>query len=121
MTKQFLLSLLLSLGFASSKGQSLFLDPDADLDSRVRDLIGQLTLEEKANQMLMNTSGIPRLNIPPYDYWNEALHGVGRSGTATVFPQAIGMAATFDQELIFKVANAISDEARAKFNAYQAA
>jgi len=121
MIKKFLLPLLLSFGFSSSKGQSLFLDPDADLDSRVWDLIGQMTLEEKANQMLMNTSGIPRLNIPPYDYWNEALHGVGRSGTATVFPQAIGMAATFDDELIFRVANAISDEARAKFNAYQAA
>ncbi|MCO5265722.1 MAG: glycoside hydrolase family 3 C-terminal domain-containing protein [Lentimicrobium sp.] len=84
-------------------------------------MIGQLTLEEKASQMLMSTPAIPRLNIPPYDYWNEALHGVGRSGTATVFPQAIGLAATFDNGLIYQVSSAISDEARAKYNAAIAA
>ncbi|MEL6140638.1 MAG: glycoside hydrolase family 3 N-terminal domain-containing protein, partial [Bacteroidota bacterium] len=101
--------------------QPMYLNPEADLDSRVQDLIGRLTLEEKVDQMVMNTSGIPRLNIPPYDYWNEALHGVGRSGKATVFPQTIGLAATFDQDLVFRVASAISDEARAKYNVAQAA
>jgi beta-glucosidase len=71
--------------------------------------------------MLMSTPGIPRLKIPPYDYWNEALHGVGRSGKATIFPQAIGLAATFDDKLIYDISSAISDEARAMFNVSQTA
>lgn len=84
---------------------------------RIKDLISRLTLEEKADQMMHNTSAIERLGIPPYSWWNEALHGVARSGTATVFPQAIGMAATFDENLMLKVSTAISDEARAMHNA----
>jgi beta-glucosidase len=97
-----------------------YLNPELDLNERVTDLIGRLTLEEKIDQMLMNTPGVPRLDIPPYDYWNEALHGVGRSGKATIFPQAIGLAATFDEELILRVSSAISDEARAMYAAAQA-
>ncbi len=114
------LTLLLLASFQFSFGQT-YLDTSASLDHRVKDLISQLSLEEKASQMLMNTPGIPRLNIPPYDYWNEALHGVGRAGKATIFPQAIGLAATFDQDLIYRVSSAISDEARAKYHVAKAA
>lgn len=109
------------LGATVLNAQDTYQDPKVDLDLRVDTLIQLLTLEEKVDQMLMNTSGIARLDIPPYDYWNEALHGVGRSGKATVFPQAIGLAATFDNDLIYKISSATSDEARAMYNAAQAA
>lgn len=121
MNKQLVLLISVFLGISTLSAQHKYLNPEVDLDSRVNDLISRLTLEEKVDQMLMNTSGIPRLDIPPYDYWNEALHGVGRSGKATVFPQAIGLAATFDKNLIYRVSSAISDEARAMYNAAQAA
>ncbi len=114
------LSLLLLLSAAYGFTQP-YLDTNLPIEERVNDLVSRLTLEEKAAQMLMNTPAIPRLDIPPYDYWNEALHGVGRSGKATIFPQAIGLAATFDINLIEDVATAISDEARAKYNAAQKA
>src|SRR5690606_29681039 len=94
-----------------------FYDTSLSLDERVADLISRLSLEEKADQMMHNSSAIERLGVPPYGWWNEALHGVGRSGTATVFPQAIGLGATFDADLAFKVSSAISDEARAMHNA----
>src|SRR5690606_29354465 len=94
-----------------------FYDTSLSLDERVTDLISRLSLEEKADQMMHNSSAIERLGVPPYGWWNEALHGVGRSGTATVFPQAIGLGATFDADLAFKVSSAISDEARAMHNA----
>ncbi|MEN3325053.1 glycoside hydrolase family 3 C-terminal domain-containing protein [Mariniflexile soesokkakense] len=87
------------------------------MDERVEDLISRLTLEEKIAQMVNGTPAIERLKIPPYDYWNEALHGIGRSCAATVFPQAIGLGATFDEDLAFRVSSAISDEARAIYNA----
>ena len=93
-----------------------FYDTTLSIDARIQDLISRLTLEEKANQMMNSTEAIDRLGILPYDYWNEALHGVGRSGAATVFPQAIGLGATFDKDLALTVATAISDEARAMFN-----
>ena len=76
-----------------------------------------MTLEEKISQMRHNAAAIPRLDIPAYNFWNEALHGVGRNGGATVFPQAIGMAATWDPSLIQRIATAIADEARAKYHA----
>ena len=97
-----------------------FFNTSLSIDERVQDLISRLTLAEKADQMMHNTSAIERLGIPPYSYWNEALHGVGRSGIATVFPQAIGLGATFDEELAHRVSSAISDEARAMHNAAKA-
>src|SRR5215831_6885327 len=82
-------------------------------EARAADLVARLTLEEKALQMKDVAPAIPRLGVPEYNWWNEALHGVARSGLATSFPQAIGMAATFDDELVHRIATAISDEARA--------
>ena len=93
-----------------------FNDPSLTIEERTQDLINRLTLEEKAWQMMHNSPAVERLGIPEYNWWNEALHGIGRSGVATVFPQAIGMGATFDEDLILEVANAISDEARATHN-----
>ncbi|MCJ7623864.1 MAG: glycoside hydrolase family 3 C-terminal domain-containing protein [Anaerolineaceae bacterium] len=84
------------------------------IKDRVDDLVSRMTLEEKISQMVFNAPAIERLNIPKYNWWNEGLHGVGRAGLATVFPQAIGLAATWNPDLIFRVATAISDEARAK-------
>lgn len=95
----------------------LYLDYSRSLPERVDDLIARLTLEEKISQLQNNAPGIPRLNIPAYNYWNEALHGVARNGRATVFPQAIGLAATWDPALVGRVAAAIGDEARAKYHA----
>lgn len=86
---------------------------------RARELVAQMTLEEKVSQMRYDAPAIERLGIPAYNWWNECLHGVGRSGTATVFPQPIGMAASFDESLMEHVAQAISDEARAKYNQYK--
>ena len=86
---------------------------------KARALIAQMTVEEKVSQMLHTAPAIDRLGIPAYNWWNEALHGVARSGTATVFPQAIGLAAAFDPDLLKEIATAIADEARAKFHAYQ--
>lgn len=94
-------------------------NPELPVGERVKDLISRLTLEEKISQMTNYSSPIPRLDIAEYDWWNECLHGVARGGKATVFPQAIGLAATFDEELILKIATAISDEGRAKYNAAQ--
>lgn len=91
-----------------------FWNPELPVEQRIEDLISQLTLDEKASLMLYNSPAIKRLGIPEYNWWNECLHGVARAGKATVFPQAIGLAATFDEDLIFRVATAISDEARAK-------
>ncbi len=90
-------------------------NPAVPTDQRVADLVSQMTLEEKVSQMQNNAPAIPRLGIPAYDWWNEALHGVARSGYATVFPQAIGMAATWDTDLIHHEAEIISTEARAKY------
>ena len=86
---------------------------------RAKALVSKMTLEEKMSQMKYSAPAIERLGIPAYNWWNECLHGVGRSGTATVFPQAIGMAASFDTDMMHKVAVAISDEARAKYNEYK--
>lgn len=88
---------------------------------RAKELVAQMTLEEKVGQTLYQAPAIPRLGIKAYNWWNEALHGVARAGTATVFPQAIGMAATFDEDLLEQVGDAVSTEARAKFNMQQKA
>ncbi len=95
-----------------------FQNPDLPRDERVRDLVSRLTLSEKAQQMLHEAPAIPRLGIPAYNWWNECLHGVARAGIASVFPQAIGLAAMFDAELLHTIAVAISDEARAKHHEY---
>lgn len=95
-----------------------FMNPELPIEARVDDLVSRLTLEEKAQQMLHDSPAIERLNIPAYNWWNECLHGVARAGIATVFPQAIGLAATFDLPLVERVARCISDEARAKHHEF---
>ncbi|MEL7600353.1 MAG: glycoside hydrolase family 3 C-terminal domain-containing protein [Proteiniphilum sp.] len=111
----FILSaLLLPLSVAA---QSLpYQNASLPVDVRVDDLVGRMTLEEKISQMMNDAPPIDRLGIPAYNWWNECLHGVARSGIATVFPQAIGMAATFDADAMFRTAEVISDEARAKYH-----
>ena len=89
-------------------------DATLPIEARVEDLVSRMTLEEKISQMMYDAPAIERLGIPKYNWWNECLHGVGRAGVATVFPQAIGLAATWNTELMYRVAVAISDEARAK-------
>ncbi|HEX6717692.1 MAG TPA: glycoside hydrolase family 3 C-terminal domain-containing protein [Pyrinomonadaceae bacterium] len=96
-----------------------YLNPKLPVDQRVNDLISRMTLEEKVSQMMNAAPAIPRLGIPQYDWWNEALHGVAFSGVATVFPQAIGLGATFDPRLVNRVGTVISDEARAKYHEAQ--
>jgi beta-glucosidase len=108
---------LLLTGF--SFGQQLpYQDTRLSAEQRAEDLLKRLTLEEKAALMQNNSPAIPRLGIKAYEWWNEALHGVGRSGLATVFPQAVGMAASFNDALLFDVFTAVSDEARAKSNKF---
>ncbi|MDR2385877.1 MAG: glycoside hydrolase family 3 C-terminal domain-containing protein [Tannerella sp.] len=99
--------------------QFAFQNPALNIEERVEDLLGHLTVEEKVAQMMNATPAIERLGIPPYDWWNEALHGVARADKATVFPQAIALAATFDDEALFETFTIIGDEARAKYNDYQ--
>ncbi len=93
-------------------------DPSLSVEQRVDDLVGRMTLEEKISQMLNAAPAIERLDIPEYDWWNECLHGVARAGIATVFPQAIGLASTWNTDLVSRVAVAISDEARAKHHEF---
>ncbi|HEY6333048.1 MAG TPA: glycoside hydrolase family 3 N-terminal domain-containing protein, partial [Blastocatellia bacterium] len=93
-------------------------DPSLPTEQRVNDLVQRMTLEEKVSQMMNAAGPIERLDIPKYDWWSEGLHGVARAGTATVFPQAIGLAATWDTDLIHQVADVISTEARAKYNEF---
>lgn len=94
-----------------------YLNPSLSVDARVRDLLARLTLDEKISQLWHTAPAIDRLGIPAYNWWNEALHGVGRNGRATIFPQAIGLGATWDPSLLGRVAGAISDEGRAKYHA----
>src|SRR5438105_12466494 len=101
---------------AIAQQQPVYLDANASLETRVHDLVSRMTLEEKIGQMVYTAPAIPRLNIPEYNWWNEALHGVGRPGVATVFPQAIGLGATFNDSLAFQVSSAISHEDRAIYN-----
>ena len=95
-----------------------YLDPDLAFEARAADLVSRLTVAEKVSQLMNDAPAIPRLGIPAYEWWNECLHGVARAGSATVFPQAIGMAASFDKALMREVATAISDEARAKHHEF---
>jgi len=90
-----------------------------DFKKKAKELVSQMSLEEKVSQMLHYSAEVERLGIPAYNWWSEALHGVARAGTATMFPQAIGLAATFDEELLNTVADCISTEGRAKFHGFQ--
>ncbi len=90
-----------------------------EFEKRAKELVSKMTLEEKVAQMKFDAPAIERLGVPAYNWWNECLHGVARSGSATVFPQAIGMAASFNPLLMNEVATAISNEARAKYNEYK--
>ncbi len=93
-----------------------YLNRELSFEARAKDLVSRMTLEEKVTQMLHSAPAIPRLGVRAYNWWNEALHGVARAGTATMFPQAIGMAATFDEELLYKAADIIATEGRAKYH-----
>lgn len=108
--------ILIGAVYMTVDSQPAYLDLSLSIDERIQDLLARMTLDEKISQMCNGASAIPRLGIPAYDYWSEALHGVARNGRATVFPQAIGMAATWDPDLIKRIADAISDEARAKYH-----
>jgi beta-glucosidase len=92
---------------------------EAAMQRKAVEVISQMTLDEKISMMMNSTPGVPRLGIKPYDWWSEALHGVARSGKATVFPEPIGLGATFDPELIKKIGNVVADEGRAKFEMFR--
>lgn len=114
----FTLLVVISTPYQHASTQSIppYKNPNLPIDVRVNDLVSRMTLEEKVHQMQNGAPGIERLGIPAYDWWNEALHGVARAGYATVFPQAIGLAATWDTKLMHDVADVISTEARAKYH-----
>jgi len=112
-----LVFLCLLIGNTCLKAQTpVYKDMSKPLDERVRDLVSRLTLEEKVSLLGYNSKAVPRLGIPAYNWWNEGLHGVARAGEATIFPQAIGMTATFNDSLVKQVSTVISTEARAKYN-----
>jgi len=102
--------------YAKAQDKLVYKDPSQPIDSRVKDLVSRLTLEEKVSLLGYQSKAVPRLGIPAYNWWNEALHGVARAGEATIFPQAIGMAATFNDDLLKQESTIISTEARAKYN-----
>src|ERR1700744_1698239 len=110
------LAAFISVGIANAQDKLIYKDASQPLDARVHDLVSRLTLEEKASLLGYNSKAVPRLGVPAYNWWNEALHGVARAGEATVFPQAIALAATFNNDLAKQESNAISTEARAKYN-----
>lgn len=119
--KKTILATLLLTGFsfftqAQSPNDLSWYDYNLPIEERIESLVSAMTLDEKINQLMDESQEISRLNIPRYGWWNECLHGVGRTGRATVFPQAIGLAATFDTDLVKQIASAIGDEGRAKFN-----
>ena len=99
------------------KSPALYMDYTKPIEIRVSNLVSQMTVEEKVSQMMYNSPAIARLGVPEYNWWNECLHGVARSGNASVFPEPIGLAATFDDQLVSKIGTAISDEARAMYSA----
>jgi len=111
--------LLLALPFwGNAQGKFQFQNNNLSTEERVESLLSEMTIQEKMAQMVFTSPAIPRLGIPEYNWWNECLHGVARAGYATVFPQSISIAASWDTELIHEVANAISDEARAKHHEF---
>jgi beta-glucosidase len=112
----FILAIVASSVLAAQ--QPAYQNTTLPFEQRAADLVSRMTLEEKVSQMKDVAPAIARLGVPAYNWWNEALHGVARSGLATVFPQAIGFAATWDDSLVFRMAGVISDEARAKHHEY---
>jgi beta-glucosidase len=112
----FILGASLAAQTAASSGTAPYLNPRLPINVRVDDLVSRMTLEEKASQLVNQSREIPRLKVPAYDWWSEALHGVARAGVGTVFPEPIGLAATFDPPLIHDMATVIGVEARAKHN-----
>lgn len=116
MKRLFLACAALAASFALNAQTLPFMNPQLPQEQRIEDLLGRLTLQEKIAMMQNASKGVERLGIPDYNWWNEALHGVARSGYATVFPQAIGMAATFDPQLLQNTFTTVSDEARAKYH-----
>ena len=116
----FVLAMLFAwpLAVQAQRATPPYLDQSLTFEARAKDLVSQMTLEEKVAQMNDVAPAIPRLGVPEYNWWNEALHGVARSGLATVFPQAIGLAATWNDSLMLRIATVISDEARAKYHDY---
>ncbi|HEX6806004.1 MAG TPA: glycoside hydrolase family 3 C-terminal domain-containing protein [Terriglobales bacterium] len=113
----FLLSVTLTTAAGAQQTPNApYMNPALPLEQRVDDLIGRMTLQEKVSQMRDHAVAIPRLGIPKYDWWNEGLHGVAFAGTATNFPQVIGMAASWDADLVHKMGETVSTEARAKYN-----
>ena len=112
--KKIVVGVVLGLIFISSNAQNKpWLNSDLDIEVRISSLIDAMTLEEKISQTINESAEIKRLGVDEYNWWSEALHGVGRSGRATVFPQAIGLAAAFDPVMLENIGVAISDEARA--------
>src|SRR5512137_2547445 len=98
-------------------GQTMpFQNPKLSSEERAKDLISRLTLSEKASLMCDESDAIPRLGIKKFNWWSEALHGLANTDSVTVFPQPVGMAASFDDEIVYKIFNAVSDETRAKYH-----
>ncbi len=106
------------ISLSASAAEPGYKDLNKSFEARAADLVSRMTLEEKVSQLRNSAPAIPRLDVPQYDWWNEALHGVARAGAATVFPQAIGLSATFDPKLMKEIATVISDEARAKHHEF---
>jgi len=117
--KNFIFCSLLFFAAGINAQSPAYLNSSLPVETRVQDLLGRMTLEEKASQINNTSPAIERLKIPAYNWWNEALHGVARAGLATSFPQPIGLAATFNDKAIYKMGVMISDEARAKYNQFQ--
>lgn len=115
----FPVAIFLIVSSCSNDKKTPYLDTSLSIEERVDDLVERMTLEEKVSQMAYTAESIDRLGIPEYNWWNECLHGVARAGRATVFPQAIGLAATWDRGMIFEMADVTSTEARAKYNDFQ--
>jgi beta-glucosidase len=115
----FIITALSTFVFRVNCQQLPFRNTNLSTEERVNDLVSRMTLQEKADQLLYTAPAIPKLGIPAYTWWNEALHGVARAGYATVFPQSLTIANSWDEKLMLNVASSISDEARAKYHEFQ--
>ena len=120
MRKKWLIIVAFFIGMNTLNAQQdcSYMKPDLPMEERIDCLVDQMTLQEKVDQLLADAPAIDRLDVPKYHWWNECLHGVARAGRATIFPQAIGMAATWDEDLMHRIGEAVSTEARAKFNVF---